>query len=76
MMDDLQIRAMLDEDPAVMGAAYARLGWGKIRRTTMALRRGYLPDGRGLMYAWRPVPPGETVRLDDSATLMFTKTLR
>lgn len=37
------------------------------------VRRGYLPDGRGLMYANQPVPAGETVPLDDDATLMFTK---
>jgi ribosomal protein S18 acetylase RimI-like enzyme len=167
-MDELQIRAMTDEDPAVMGAAFARAGWDKTvagferylamqrsgerdvfvatidgefagyvtltwdppydhgagipeiqdlnvlpayRRRgignalmdaaesraaergdvvgigvglyvdygsaqRMYVRRGYLPDGRGLMYAWQPVPPGETVRLDDDATLMFTKTLK
>lgn len=39
------------------------------------VRRGYLPDGRGVMYANQPVPPGETIRLDDDATLMFTKHL-
>jgi GNAT superfamily N-acetyltransferase len=42
----------------------------------MYVRRGYVPDGRGLMYDGRPVPPGETVRLDDDAILMFTKSLR
>jgi hypothetical protein len=42
----------------------------------MYFRRGYLPDGRGLMYDWKPVPAGELVRLDDHATLMFTKSLR
>jgi hypothetical protein len=42
----------------------------------MYFRRGYLPDGRGLMYDWKPVPPGELVRLDDDATLMFTKSLK
>lgn len=167
-MGELKIRAMVDEDPAVMGAAFARLGWGKtvagferylaMQRSEerdvfvatvdgefagyvtltwdppydhgdgipeiqdlnvlpayrrrgignalmdaaetraaergdvvgigvglyvdygsaqrMYVRRGYLPDGRGLMYDWKPVPPGESVRLDDDATLMFTKTLK
>lgn len=28
-MGELRIRAMVDEDPAVMGAAFAPLGWGK-----------------------------------------------
>jgi GNAT superfamily N-acetyltransferase len=38
-------------------------------------RRGYVPDGRGVMYDNEPVPPGATIRLDDDATLMMTKTL-
>jgi GNAT superfamily N-acetyltransferase len=42
----------------------------------MYVRRGYLPDGRGLIYDGRQVPPMETIRNDDSATLMFTKQLR
>jgi hypothetical protein len=42
----------------------------------MYLRRGCLPDGRGLMYGGRAVPPGGRVRLDDEATLTFTKSLR
>lgn len=36
-------------------------------------RRGYLPDGRGVMYANEPVAPGSAVVLDDDATLMLTK---
>jgi GNAT superfamily N-acetyltransferase len=42
----------------------------------MYVRRGYIPDGRGLIYDGKQVPPGEMVRNDDSATLMFTKSLR
>jgi GNAT superfamily N-acetyltransferase len=41
----------------------------------MYVRRGYIPDGRGLIYDGKQVPPGELVRNDDSATLMFTKPL-
>ncbi|GAB2601614.1 GNAT family N-acetyltransferase [Kribbella endophytica] len=41
----------------------------------MYVRRGYLPDGRGLIYDHHQVPPGELVRLDDDAVLMFTKSL-
>jgi GNAT superfamily N-acetyltransferase len=39
------------------------------------LKRGYLPDGRGMAYGGRSVAPGDTVRLDDSTTLMFVKRL-
>jgi GNAT superfamily N-acetyltransferase len=42
----------------------------------MYVRRGYVPDGAGLLYNLKPVPPGEMVRNDDDAILMFTKTLR
>ncbi len=37
------------------------------------VRRGYLPDGRGIMYGNQPVEPGATIRIDDEATLMFTR---
>lgn len=37
------------------------------------VRRGYLPDGRGILYDNKPVEPGATVRLDDDAVLMFTR---
>jgi GNAT superfamily N-acetyltransferase len=47
--------------------------YGQAQR--MYVRRGYLPDGRGLIYDGRQVPPMETIRNDDSATLMFTKDL-
>jgi ribosomal protein S18 acetylase RimI-like enzyme len=37
------------------------------------VRRGYLPDGRGIMYNNQPVEPGATIRIDDEAALMFTR---
>lgn len=36
------------------------------------VRRGYLPDGRGVMYDHHAVAPAQTIRLDDNATLMLT----
>jgi ribosomal protein S18 acetylase RimI-like enzyme len=39
------------------------------------VRRGYLPDGRGIMYNNQPVEPGEVIRIDDDATLMFTRSV-
>ena len=36
-------------------------------------RRGYLPDGRGIMYRNQPVEPGATIRIDDDAALMLTR---
>jgi len=40
------------------------------------LKRGYLPDGQGIAYQGKTVPPGATLTLDDSANLMLTKRLR
>jgi len=36
-------------------------------------KRGYLPDGRGLMYQQQPVIPGSMVCADDDLNLYFTK---
>ena len=47
--------------------------YGQAQR--MYVRRGYLPDGRGLIYDGRQVAPMEMVRNDDALTLMFTKQL-
>jgi GNAT superfamily N-acetyltransferase len=40
------------------------------------LGRGYLPDGRGITYDRRTVAPGQSIRVDDAAALMFIKNLR
>lgn len=39
------------------------------------VKLGYRPDGNGITYADEPVPPGQTVRLDDRLVLWFTKPL-
>lgn len=36
-------------------------------------KRGYVPDGRGVMYNQEPAAPGDTVRVDDELNLYFTK---
>ena len=41
----------------------------------MYLKRGYLPDGRGIAYQFTPVAPGATVRLDDHLNLTMTRVL-
>ncbi len=37
------------------------------------VRRGYLPDGRGITYRNKPVEPGAFIRIDDEAVLWFTR---
>jgi ribosomal protein S18 acetylase RimI-like enzyme len=41
----------------------------------MYVRRGYVPDGQGLMYAGRRVRHGESVTVDDRLVLYLTKEL-
>lgn len=73
LMDAAEARAGERSDVVGIGVGLY-VDYGSAQR--MYVRRGYLPDGRGLMYDWKPVPPGEQVRLDDDATLMFTKSLK
>jgi hypothetical protein len=40
------------------------------------VKRGYVPDGAGLLYGNHPVRFGETVRVDDELCLRLTKVLR
>jgi len=42
----------------------------------MYVKRGYIPDGRGVYYDTEQVRPGQTVPVDDSLALFFTKHLR
>jgi ribosomal protein S18 acetylase RimI-like enzyme len=39
------------------------------------VRRGYVPDGRGIWQAGRQLKGGETARVDDDLVLYFTKPL-
>jgi GNAT superfamily N-acetyltransferase len=48
-------------------------GYGAAMR--LYIGRGYLPDGRGVAYGGQTIAPGDTIRVDDSAELMFTKRL-
>jgi len=39
------------------------------------VKRGYIPDGKGITYNYEPVPFGRTVPLDDDLVLWLTKDL-
>ena len=41
----------------------------------MYFKRGYIPDGRGIMYHDKPVPPGSQVTVDDDLIMFLTKAL-
>jgi len=49
-------------------------GYGAAQR--MYTRRGYILDGRGVMYNEQPGPPGQPVPVDDSLNLFFTRRLQ
>lgn len=73
--------ALMDEAEWVIAARSAVAGigagmtadYGAAQR--LYVRRGYLPDGRGLMTHERPVIAGKSVLVDDDLVLYLTKRL-
>jgi GNAT superfamily N-acetyltransferase len=49
-------------------------GYGNAQR--LYVKRGYLPDGKGVTYNYQPTIPGNSYPLDDDLVLWFTKKLR
>lgn len=39
------------------------------------VKRGYIPDGKGVTYNYQPIAPGNSVSLDDELVMWFTKKL-
>ena len=39
------------------------------------IKRGYMPDGLGTTYNYKPIASGSMIRLDDDLVLWFTKSL-
>jgi predicted acetyltransferase len=48
-------------------------GYGTAQR--LYIKRGYMPDGRGVTYNYTNVAPGDNVRLDNELVLWFSKEL-
>ena len=48
-------------------------GYGSAQR--LYVRRGYVPDGAGVVIDGRSVPEGSEIKLDDSPVLRMTKEL-
>lgn len=40
------------------------------------VKRGYIPDGKGIIYDYKPVAPGSKVIVDDDLVLAFIKVLK
>lgn len=62
-----------DRSPVVGLGVGLYADYGAAQR--LYVRRGYLPDGRGVMYDYAAVEPGRSVPIDDGATLMMTRVL-
>jgi ribosomal protein S18 acetylase RimI-like enzyme len=73
--------AMMDEAEALIGTRSRIVGLGVGLYAdygpaqAMYARRGYVPDARGVVYAYEPIEPGSQVRLDDDLNLMMTLNL-
>lgn len=49
-------------------------GYGAAQR--LYIKRGYIPDGKGVTYNYEPTVPGNSYPLDDELVLWFTKKLK
>ena len=73
IMDDLEARALARFDNVGIGfGLYA--DYGAAQR--LYVRRGYVPDGLGITYAWKRVFGGHQVRADDELVLWLVKRIR
>lgn len=49
-------------------------GYGAAQR--LYIKRGYIPDGKGVTYKYEPTIPGHSYPLDDNLVLWFVKPLK
>ena len=73
LMDTAELLISTRSDHAGLGVGLYD-GYAAAHR--MYLRRGYLPDGRGVAYRGVTVEPLTAVRVDDDLALMMTRRLR
>jgi GNAT superfamily N-acetyltransferase len=72
LMDEVERRIFTRSPVAGLGVGlYADYGPAQ----QMYIRRGYVLDGRGLMYKNQPVKPGRNVFVDDDLLMYFIKEL-
>lgn len=72
LMDEAERR--IGERSSVVGIGVGLFSdYGSAQR--LYVKRGYIPDGRGITTYQRRVTPGDSVVVDDDLVLWFTKTL-
>jgi GNAT superfamily N-acetyltransferase len=70
LLDYAEARAVKEYSSVGIGVGlYA--DYGAAQR--LYIKRGYIPDGRGVTYDYHLVEPGETVVVDDDLVLWFVK---
>ena len=72
LMDEAERRIAVRSSVVGIGVGLYR-DYGAAQR--MYVKRGYVPDGRGVYYDTDQVQPGQRVPVDDSLALFFTKAL-
>ena len=72
LLDQAEMQIAAVKDQAGIGVGMTA-DYGAAQR--MYVRRGYIPDGRGLMVEGLPVIYGKTLLVDDDLCLFFTKKL-
>jgi GNAT superfamily N-acetyltransferase len=70
LMDDAETRVAAVSPTVGIGVGMTG-DYGSAQR--MYARRGYIPDGRGLISRGQPVQYGQTIPVDDDLALYFTK---
>lgn len=72
LMDEAELRISKKSNYAGLGVGLYE-GYGNAQK--LYVKRGYMPDGRGITYDYKSLTYGNQVVLDDDLCLMFTKEL-
>lgn len=76
LMDTAEKEASTKSDTLGIGVGlYAGSDGGYGAAQRIYVKRGYVPDGKGITYNYQPVTPGKSYQVDDDLVLWFTKKL-
>ena len=67
------IREMTEQDCSAISNAFSDQGWNKPQ--ALYIRRGYLPDGKGISFHAKFLEYGRNATVDDDLTIGFIKHL-
>lgn len=76
MLDKAEAAAALQSDVIGIGVGlYAGVDGGYGAAQRLYIKRGYIPDGKGVTYNYEPVVPGNNYPVDDNLILWMTKNI-